>query len=74
MIFMATAPDPDPGDAQPEEEEDHVAAWRYLCLQAAGYPEDIARVVAFRFDIDLHRACDLLVQGCSVKDAERILL
>ena len=53
--------------------DDIVVAWRYTILQAAGYPEDYARGLAFNPDVDLHRACSLLANGCAPEVAIEIL-
>lgn len=50
-----------------------VRGWRIDALIAAGYPQEEAFLLAKRPDVDLHRACDLLASGCSVKLAIRIL-
>ena len=50
-----------------------VVAWRYECLEDAGYPVEMAITLAERADVDLHLACELLERGASVKNALRIL-
>lgn len=61
-------------DGEDVSELAQVETWRVFVLREAGYPSDLAEVLAPRTDIDLHRACDLLSAGCSVKTAMRILL
>jgi len=51
-----------------------VNAWREETLFRAGYPPELAAVIAARPDIDLHQACDLLAASCPVALASRILL
>lgn len=55
-------------------ERDRVERWRMGELERAGYDVALARELAPRFDIDLHRATDLLAEGCSPNLAARILL
>jgi len=50
-----------------------VLAWRYEELERAGYPTDVAILLAERGDIDLHSACSLLTGGATVEQALRIL-
>jgi hypothetical protein len=50
-----------------------VISWRYDCLESAGYPSDIAVMLAARADVDLHVACDLLARGATIHEALRIL-
>jgi hypothetical protein len=51
-----------------------VVEWRLAELERAGYPEAEARQLAERVEIDLHRAIDLLRDGCPPETALRILL
>ena len=55
-------------------EDPWVVAWRYEQLTDAGYPSDIAVVLAERSDIDWHGACELLERGATIHEALRILL
>ena len=50
-----------------------VVSWRYGCLDDAGYPIDIAIMLAERGDVDLHVAVELLEHGATVHEALRIL-
>ena len=50
-----------------------VIAWRYDVLVKAGYPPDVAIIIAGSPQVDLHIACDLLKHGASVHTALRIL-
>ena len=51
-----------------------VIDWRRHELQRAGYDAKQASQLAPRFDVDLHRAVELLQQGCAPTLAMRILL
>lgn len=51
-----------------------VEAWRLEMLLAAGWAEFRAVLVAERFDVDLHAACELVERGCEQRLALRILL
>jgi hypothetical protein len=55
-------------------ELERVEAWRAQELERAGYSRDAAAELAARHDIDLHRAIDLLRQGCPHDVALAILL
>ena len=61
-------------ELQNETERDRVVRWRADELERAGYGTDAAREIAERLDIDLHRATDLLRDGCPADTAVRILL
>ncbi len=47
--------------------------WRALELGRAGSPEDTAAELAMRADVDLHRAVELVRNGCSPEPAADIL-
>ena len=51
-----------------------VIDWRAKELRRAGYDEEVARQIAERLEIDIHRAIDLLKSGCPQDTAARILL
>ena len=51
-----------------------VVAWRIEQLRGVGYDRREARLLARRVDIDLHRAVDLLRDGCPHELALKILL
>lgn len=51
-----------------------VYCWRHEELMRAGYPLIAATKIACRDDVDLHDAVALLVRGCPVEEALRILL
>lgn len=51
-----------------------VVVWRFDQLMAAGYPTDVAVLLAERADVDLHEAVDLVQQGATIHEALRILL
>ena len=57
-----------------ETEIGRVVEWRKAELVRAGYDESAARRLAERLEVDLHRAIDLLRQGCPSETALRILL
>lgn len=50
-----------------------VMAWRYECLEHAGYPVVEAIELAENPDVDLHTAVALLERGASIDEALRIL-
>jgi hypothetical protein len=58
----------------PETEMERVERWRAEALERAGYDEASAAMLAARHDVDLHRAIELLEQGCPPGIALRILL
>jgi hypothetical protein len=60
-------------EVRPTEQE-LVERWRGEELTRVGYPSEIALQIAARTDIDLHRALDLLRDGCPVELAAAILL
>ena len=60
-------------NVRPSEQE-LVERWRAEELERAGYPVDAASELAMRTDVDLHRAAELLKQGCSPGLALQILL
>jgi hypothetical protein len=51
-----------------------VTRWRIERLLAAGYDGEAAVVLALDQEVDLHRAVDLLEQGCAHDLALQILL
>jgi hypothetical protein len=55
-------------------EQELVEAWRAEALERAGYPEAAAAELAMRHDVDLHRAAELLQQGCTPELALKILI
>jgi hypothetical protein len=55
-------------------EIERIERWRAEALERAGYDSNIAQQLAARLDIDLHRAMDLLAQGCPQEVALKILL
>jgi hypothetical protein len=56
-----------------QTERDKVASWRLHVLIEAGYPLPLAERIA-QSEADLHRAVELIGQGCSYKTAAEILL
>jgi hypothetical protein len=57
-----------------ENELSQVERWRIDELERAGYDPRAATTLAARPDVDLHRAVDLLRNGCSPELALQILL
>jgi hypothetical protein len=51
-----------------------IERWRLEALERAGYPPADAVELAVRHDVDLHRAVQLVQQGCPPELALRILL
>jgi hypothetical protein len=58
----------------PESEIERVERWRAEELERVGYDAESAGRLAARHDVDLHRAVELLRQGCPPETALRILL
>jgi cytidylate kinase len=56
-----------------ETESERVERWRAQELERAGFTEDVAAELATRNDVDLHRAIELLNNGCSPELAAEIL-
>lgn len=54
-------------------EQELVERWRAQELERAGYPEKAAAELAMRADVDLHRAVELVRNGCSPELAADIL-
>ena len=50
-----------------------VLSWRFEELERAGYPVEVAIILAERSDVDLHLAVGLLARGASVDEALRIV-
>lgn len=57
----------------PESERSKVEGWRLHILMEAGYPLSLAERLAAS-EADLHRAVELVVQGCAPETAAAILL
>ena len=57
----------------PDGEFAKVTGWRLHVLIEAGYPFETAEKIA-ESDVDLHRAVELVTQGCTPDVAEKILL
>ena len=57
-----------------ETELERVERWRADELIRAGYDPDAAAQLAARHDVDIHRARQMLAQGCPPELALRILL
>jgi hypothetical protein len=57
-----------------ETESERVERWRAQELERAGYSAEAAAKLAARSDVDLHRAVDMLAQGCPPQVALDILL
>jgi hypothetical protein len=56
-----------------QTERDKVTSWRLHVLIEAGYPLPLAERIA-QSEADLHRAVELVAQGCTHKTAAEILL
>lgn len=65
--------DVDHGDEIPSVRDLDIVSWRFDCLEDAGYPTDIAVMLAERGDVDLHAACELLGDGATIHQALSIL-
>ncbi|MGH3002365.1 MAG: hypothetical protein ACRDM1_06860 [Gaiellaceae bacterium] len=57
---------------QPTEQQ-LVESWRAEELERAGFPRAAAAELAGRPDVDLHRAAELLANGCTPELALQIL-
>lgn len=57
-----------------DSELSQVERWRIDELERAGYDPRAAMTIAARHDVDLHRAVDLLRNGCAPELALQILL
>jgi hypothetical protein len=57
-----------------ESEQERIERWRAAELERAGYEPAAASLLASRGDVDLHRAVDLLRNGCAPELALQILL
>ena len=63
----------DTDTAERPSERSKVESWRLHVLMEAGYPLPLAERIAAT-ETDLHRACELLQQGCDPATAAEILL
>ena len=63
-------PEPEPEEKPPDES---VNLWRMEQLLNAGWDEAWAALLACDHTVDLHRACELLEQGCDPAVALHIL-
>lgn len=54
-------------------EAEAIESWRLHVLLLAGYPVQVAEIVA-ESDVDLHEAVELVEAGCPPATAARILL
>ncbi|MEX2211263.1 MAG: hypothetical protein WD689_05810 [Gaiellaceae bacterium] len=61
-------------EVQERGELERVERWRADVLERAGFPHEAAVRIAARHDVDLHRAVQLLEQGCPPEVALKILL
>ncbi len=61
-------------EAERGTEIERIEAWRVEVLERAGYDHEAAVEIATRLEIDLHRAVELLEQGCPPDIAVRILV
>lgn len=58
----------------PQSELTQVERWRADELERAGFDARAAATIAARHDIDLHRATDLISNGCTPELALQILI
>jgi hypothetical protein len=63
-----------PAELVNERELDRVERWRADELERAGFDAAAATTLARRHDVDIHRAADLLRNGCPPELALKILL
>jgi hypothetical protein len=71
-VFYIPVPEDPP---EPEATEmDGITGWRFGYLMGAGYDPEAALIIAQENSVDLHRAADLLHNGCPPDTALRILL
>jgi hypothetical protein len=68
MTTMPTA------DLTRPSEQELVERWRAEELERAGFGPADAAAIAARMDVDLHRAVELVKNGCSPELAKQILL
>lgn len=57
-----------------ETEIDRITRWRADALERAGYDQRAAAKIAERHEVDLHKAVQLIEQGCPPELAPEILL
>ena len=57
----------------PQDERAKVESWRLHVLMEAGFPLPLAEKIAHS-EADLHRAVELVAQGCDPQTAAEILL
>lgn len=62
-----------PKTEQPEVENDPTEAWRLHVLLEAGYPLNIAELLAELRTVDLHQAVYIIESGCAPELALEIL-
>jgi hypothetical protein len=78
IVYPKTNPTPMTADMTElaenwQTERDKVTSWRLHVLIEAGYPLSLAERIA-QSEADLHRAVELVDQGCNHKTAAEILL
>jgi hypothetical protein len=61
-------------EAEIRDETELVESWRAEQLGLAGYGAAAAAELAMRQDVDLHRAVEMLADGCPAELALKILL
>jgi hypothetical protein len=61
-------------DVSDRSELEQVERWRATELERAGYSAEAAARLASRHDVDLHRAVQLVENGCPPELALKILL
>lgn len=73
MGAAATPKEPQVEEIQICDEAVRILQWRRDELFRGGYPDEWALSLSFSKTVDIHRACDLLRQGCPVSVAVKIL-
>lgn len=61
-------------DDPPGVRDLETVVWRFDCLERAGYPSEVAVLLAENSHVDLHDAVELVKRGCPVEQALEILL
>ena len=61
-------------DVSDRSELERVERWRAMELERAGFSPEAAARIASRLDVDLHRAVQLVENGCPHELALKILL
>jgi hypothetical protein len=73
-VFPVLPPAPEEEEEPRGTEMDAITGWRFGYLLGAGYDPEAALLIAKDNGVDLHRAADLVKNGCAPDTALRILL